>query len=450
MTLTLALRPCAALALLTVAACHEAATALGGTPARAAAKGSTMLTALADRFGPVELAPEIARTRPRLARYSTTPSRLLDEEDLWTGRGPEHRTLEIQGTRRGGRYVLFQHARAAEPVQAGDARHLMHLQVLGDDEFRWTSLDEVAIGTVTAADLDRALTAVFEAAEHGHGDAVRAAARAAFPRTSASIARLFAIDSLRTTRDSDGATSVVLGVGLRPGRTERWFDALGPYSRKYWVPLRWHVTVRDSSGVLWGDWTKRDSSLVLRFRVKNGSLAPIGAGPRRLGTSTRLTVDASAKVGPFRVGVRGLDMVVVRSSAPGSMAMTFHFLEEPDWQLPPLVGRLLREALRRPFEGAGALMRYGVRTDVRTAGDTTSTVWRDIDVTVRESAILRFFGRLGGTALGDFREGAEREAERLWGETLRGMAEDVAKITGCAGALRAGRNTGDAAPRCDE
>jgi hypothetical protein len=76
-------------------------------------------------------------------------------------------------------------------------------------------------------------------------------------------------------------------------------------------------------------------------------------------------------------------------------------------------------------------MRYGVRTGARTSGDTSSTVWRDIDITVRESAILRFFGRLGGTALGDFRAGAERDADRLWGETLRGMAEDVRMIADC-------------------
>ncbi len=35
----------------------------------------------------------------------------------------------------------------------------MRLQILGDDEFRWTSVDEVALGAITIADLDRALTA---------------------------------------------------------------------------------------------------------------------------------------------------------------------------------------------------------------------------------------------------------------------------------------------------
>lgn len=421
-------RALTALALLPLVACQDAVMALGTTRAHAATNGTTMLNALADRFGPVELAPEIARTRPRLARYSTAPSRLLDDEELWTSRGSNDRTLEIAGTRREGRYVLFQQPAAPSPSEPGDARHVIHLQVLGDDEFRWTSVDEVAIGGITVADLDRALTAIFQVAEESDEDAVRAAARTAFPRASSSLARLFAIDSLRTTRDADGATSVMVGLGMRPRRAEQWFQALGPYARKYWVPLRWRIVVRDSSGTLWGDWTKRDSSIVLRFRVKGGSLAPIGASPRRLGATTRLTADASAKVGPFRVGVRGLELVAVRSTTAGAMAITLHFLEEPEWQLPPLVARLLRAPLRRPFEGNGALIRYGVRTDVAESGKASSTVWRDIDVTVRESAILRFFGRLGGTALGDFRDGAEREAERLWGETLRGMAHDAEAI----------------------
>jgi hypothetical protein len=396
-----------------------------------------MLEALAARFGPVELAPEVARTRPRLARYSTTPSRLLEDRETWTSRGENERTLEIAGTRRGGSYVLFYQAGARTPVEPGDARHVMHLQVVGDDEFRWTSLDEIAIGPITVVDLDRALTAVFEAAEREDDDALRVAAQAAFPRASASLARMLALDSLRTTRDADGATSVMAAFGLRPGYAERWFATLGPYARKYWVPLRWHVSVRDSSGLHWGDWTKHDSSIVLRFRVKSGALAPIGAAPRRLGTTFRLTADASAKVGLFRVGVRDLEIQTIRSTTPHALAITFHFLEEPDWQFPPLVARLLRAPLRRPFEGDGAIIRYGVRTDVRDPGETSSTVWRDIDVTVRESAILRFLGRLGGTALGDFREGAEREAERLWGETLRGMARDVQAIADC-GARTAG------------
>lgn len=384
-----------------------------------------MLNALADRFGTLELSPEVARARPRLARYSTTPSRLLDDKEMWTSRGENDRTLEIAGARRDGRYMLYQHRDVAAPLVAGDARHVMHLEVLGDNEFRWTSLDEVALGPIIVADLDRALTAVFLAAEASDGDATRLAARTAFPRAAASLARLFAIDSLRTTRDADGAASVVLGLGLRPARAERSFQALGPYAQTYWVPLRWRVTVHDSLGRRWGDFTKRDSTIVVRFRVKDGSLAPIGALPRRLGDVMRLTVAASAKVGPFRVGVRGLEVHASRSASPTEMALTFRMLDEPEWQLPPLVARLLRSPLRRPFEGSGSLMRYGVRTDAPASADTVSIVWRDIDVTVRESAILRFFGRLGGTALGDFRAGAEAEAERLWGESLRGLAADV-------------------------
>jgi hypothetical protein len=420
--------------------CREAVPALGTSPERATRHAATMLDALADRFGVVELAPEVAATRPRLARYSTTPSRLINAKDLWTSRGEDERTLEIAGARRDGRYVLFHQSGAPTPRSPGESRHVMRLQILGDDEFRWTSVDEVALGSITIADLDRALTAIFLAAERSDVATARVATRAAFPRASASLSRMFVIDSLRSSRDADGATSIVLGLGLRPGQAERHFEALGAYARKYWVPIRWRLSARDSLGASWGDFSKRDSAIVLRFRVKDGSLAPFGEPPRRMETSVRLTADASVKVGPFRVGVRGLDVRALRVTSPNHIALAFRFPVEPEWQLPPLVARLLRSPLRRPFEGSGALMRYGVRTQARSS-DTLSTVWRDIDVTVRESGILRFFGRLGGTALGDFREGAEKEAERLWEESLRGLAEDVKSTADCAGALRAGRTT---------
>lgn len=415
-----------ALLLASTIACRDAVPALGADPARATANASTLLHALADRFGPVELAPELARTRPRLTRYSLTPSRILDDTAMWTSRGDDDRTLEIAGARRGGIYTLFPYQGAQPPRTPGHARHVMHLEALGDDEFRWTSIDEVALGPITTADLDRALTAIFLAAERSGGDAVaaRGQARSAFPRASASLARMFVLDSLRDVRDPDGATSVVLGIGLRPAHAERFFQSLGAYARKYWVPIRWHMVLRDSLDVRWGEFTKRGSSIVLRFRVKDGSLAPLGAAPRRVDDVMRLTADASVKVGIFRVGVRDLDVITSRSTSGTTMSLTFRFLDEPEWQLPPLVARLIRSPLRRPFEGSGALMRYGVRMQA-AEDDTASTVWRDIDVTVRESGILRFFGRLGGTAFSDFRAGAEREAERLWGETLSALAKDV-------------------------
>lgn len=425
-------------------ACREAIPALGNTPERAAIHAATMLNALADRFGAVRLSPEVANARPRLTRYSTTPSRLIDDSEVWTSRGDDERVLEIAGARRDGRYTLFHHHGAPAPRAAGEARHVMRLQILGDDEFRWTSADEVALGPVSLAAFDRAMTAIFLAAERSDAAATRLATHAAFPRAAASLARMFAIDSLRTSRDADGATSVVVGLGLRPGRAARSFEALGQYARKYWVPIRWRMSVEDSLGARWGDFTKRDSSIVLRFRVKDGSLAPMGSLTHRVGSTVSLTVDASVKVGPFRVGVRDLDVRALRVTSPTHIAMAFRFPAEPEWQLPPLVARLLRSPLRRPFEGSGALMRYGVRTEALPSGDTLSTVWRDIDVTVRESGVLRFFGRLGGTALDDFRAGAEKEAERLWEESLRGLAQDLGAIARCREGTRGLR-----VARCD-
>ena len=144
-----------------------------------------MLIALADRFGTVELSPEVARARPRLTRYSTTPSRLIDDKDLWTSRGESERILEIAGARRDGRYTLFHHLGAPAPRAPGEARHTMRLHILGDDEFRWTSVDELALGPVTVSDLDRALTSIFLAAERGDAATARLATGEAFPRASA-------------------------------------------------------------------------------------------------------------------------------------------------------------------------------------------------------------------------------------------------------------------------
>lgn len=409
--------------MMAMSSCADAVPVLGPSPEQARSNASTMLHAVADRFGIVTLAPEVARTRPRLARYSVTPSRIVGDRDMWTSETDSSRTIEIVGARRAGVYTLFHRPGALTPVEPGTTRHVMHLHLLGGDEFRWRSVDELSIGAVQPDELDRALTAMFRAAQAVPAGERPSPARV-FPRASASVTRLFVLDSLRTIHDADGATTVRLGIGIRPAAAQRSFSSLGDYVRTYWLPLRWHAVLTDSSGIRWGEFTKRDSSITMRFRVHEGSLAPFGGRVRPADRTMRLAMDASAKVGPFRVGVRGLEAQIIRESRPGAFAVVFRFRDEPEWQLPPLVARLLRAPLRRPFEHGGALLRLGARTS-GVPDDAATIVWRDIDITVRESAILRFLGRLGGTALGDFREGAEKEAERLWDETLRGLADDV-------------------------
>jgi hypothetical protein len=271
---------------LTSSACSDAVRALGATPERASQNTVTMLDALANRFGPVELSPEIARSRPLLARYSTTPSRIFGDRDMWTAMSDSTRVIEIGGQYQSGRYLLAHQPGVGTPDDPGEARHVMHLQRLGENEYRWRSVDEVALGPATASEFDRALTTLFHAAERIDGPTIRALTRASFPRATASIQRLVVMDSLRSTPHSDGSASVVIGIGVRPAIAERAFQSLGPYARKYWLPMRWRVRIQDSAGLAWGEFTKRDSTIVLQLRVRDGSLAPLDGQRVSLGSRT--------------------------------------------------------------------------------------------------------------------------------------------------------------------
>jgi hypothetical protein len=53
---------------------------------------------------------------------------------------------------------------------------------------------------------------------------------------------------------------------------------------------------------------------------------------------------------------------------------------------------------------------------------------RDYQIIVRESAIVRWIGDLGSTALSDFRTGAERESDQFNGEFLDALGEDMRQL----------------------
>ena len=95
---------------------------------------------------------------------------------------------------------------------------------------------------------------------------------------------------------------------------------------------------------------------------------------------------------------------------------------EPEWVLPLITERLLRTPLRRPFQGSGAMFRIGVRDSV--GGQTI--LLRRLHLEVQESAILRFVGRLGATAMGDYQGLAEREQLAWLREFFAGVVADVA------------------------
>jgi len=67
-------------------------------PARAGldpVRVDALVGAIASRFGPIELDPALRAARSKFARDSLSPSRLVDDPVLWTGRRAEGRVLEF-------------------------------------------------------------------------------------------------------------------------------------------------------------------------------------------------------------------------------------------------------------------------------------------------------------------------------------------------------------------
>ena len=87
---------------------------------------------------------------------------------------------------------------------------------------------------------------------------------------------------------------------------------------------------------------------------------------------------------------------------------------------------MLQAPLRRPFEGDGAYLRLGIRD----APGSHAMMFRRGEVAVRESAILRWLGTLGFTAMNDFIGQAEVEESRFNAQVLSAIRDDALELLG--------------------
>ena len=415
-------------ALSTPVACREAPPALGSTPAEARTNADHLLGSLAARFGPALHGRAYAELRPKFAKSSLVPSRIFGDRSIWTAAEDDRRTLELQGYRTERGYWIGVKPGAKAPERPAEYRQVTHLRRLDRDEFEWSGRDELALGAMRADDLGRALGTIFAAGEKHSEGILRAGYRQAFPRTTAALGRVFSLDSLLTSRAPDGATAVALSIGMHPRRLEAESPHLAKYLDKYLSPASYAIEEYDDAGARWWDARGDDNRFTLRFRVRDGSLAPLNLSPRRIPDTLRVRIDAKAKVSLFTVGVRKLIGDVTLTRLPGKKGFDARFRREPDWDLPPLVERLIDEPLRRAFEGDGALFGLALRDG------TPTLVTRDFAVAVQESAIVRWFNGLGNTAVGEFRKGAEGEYDRFSGEVLSALHADVLALTSSASA----------------
>jgi hypothetical protein len=405
-------------------ACRGVMQASGGDPATARANADAFASAIEQRFTNVVRAPKFAHARLRLGRYAFAPSKLVNDSALWTStrstRVGVERDLELHASLVDGRYTFLAKPRVPSPVKTGDMRHVIRLASLGADDWRWSTEVDHAIGALQPPRLDDIARALFASAERTPM-AVRADYRSVFPRTAQALGRLFTVDSINTAAQPDGSTLVSLHVLTETGGLREGFPAFAKYVDKYIAPARYRFRLTDRGGTEWFDAQGASSRLTIRFRSRNGALQPIAGPARAMPDSLLIHVDALAKISFWTVGVTSMQGDFVHVDTPSERGWSMRFTKDPKWHLPLIAERLLRTPLERPFQGSGATFRMYVRT----GPDGVSLLGRTFELAVRESAIMRFLGNLGFTAMSDFAGTVEDQENRFIAEAFRAMRADL-------------------------
>jgi hypothetical protein len=413
-----------AVSLAALPACVKAARELGAGPA--GAEGPLgLLEALAGRFGPVEREPGFDALRPKLARAALVPSWVFDDATAWTAQGDGWRAVEFAGASSAGAYRIGVRAAAPEPVAAGQYRGRVRLQRIDGGRFEWTVEEELEIGRLRPADLAAALHALARGAESAGDVGARASIREAFPRATERFSKLFRIEALSLARDAHGATAARIAVRLAPEGLRPVAPRYAAFVEKYAAPIRMSAVATDATGAAW--WTLEAAGNVwtARLRVRDGHLVPLeGPADRGVPSVLRVSADYATKMGRFGVGVRGLVAEVSLTRAPGEKGFVARFVEEPEWALPFLVEPLMHGSLRFPFEGPGSESGWAAR---ETPGGGTRLV-RRYRARVRESWLVRWLGGMTSDAVGEFRLGAEREADQYNRECLLALRDDLAAL----------------------
>jgi len=384
--------------------------AFGPTPAQSRANADGLFGAFVRRFTNVERTPRYARARELLLHYALTPSEIFGDTSVWTQNGPDdYRTLLGNAKFSDGRYV-FSNTVSDEPVrELGEGRHIMRLHKLANGDYDWfTGVDFVA-GSITANDFARVITRWIAASEGHDGASLRAAYRSGFPRTTAALGGLYSLDTLVSVTEPTGANDFYAVVHITPEGIHKDYPAYADYMKKYADKVKLHFTLADSRGVQWLDVTSRDDYVTIHFKSRDGHFAPFDGSMRAIPDTLVMKVDFTAKIKIFTVGVEGLTGEWVNLHDEHERGWALKFTREPSWVLPPTVGLLIKSPLRRPFEGNGTQFRFTVRDQpgaptIMSRRGTTS---------VRESAILRFLGKLGGSAMGEFVTNAEQEENQF-------------------------------------
>lgn len=403
-------------------ACRAVPPAFGPTLPAARSNADELLGGIAMRFTNVQRTPRFTEARDKLGKYALTPSAIYTDSAVWTSIAPDNtRLLFIEGSFNNNRYLFAPKPAVPMPDKVGESRHFIQLKRFSSDEFEWFTSVDIGAGRIGADDFANVISRFMAAGENTHPNLLRAEYRTFFPRSTASLGRLFSLDSLRTVPDDEGATTIVLGIRLKPDSIKKSFPDFAAYLEKYVSPSRYRVQLTDSRGVKWFEIRGRDNLLQMRFRSKGGHFMPLEGGIRSIPDSLQIKVDFTTRILFFNVGVANMVGEFNNIDSDRERGWAMRFRKEPDWKLPPAVRFFIKSPLRRPFQGNGATFRISLRDN---PGTQTILNHRS-GVVVQESAILRFLGKLGATAMGDFIGESEAQENRFNAEVFTALRADV-------------------------
>ena len=405
------------------AACQEPARRLASGPSGAAGALS-VVDALALRFGEASREPAFEALRPKLARAALVPSWVWGDVAAWPRQGESFRAVEFAGYGSPSGYGIGVRPIAPEPAAVGQYRGQLRLDKLASGRFEWTVREELAVGALRPAELAAALDALLRGAQAADEKGARHAIAAAFPRASAKLGLLLSLEQLSLTHDALGATSLTLAVRLVPAGLRPTAPRYAAFLDKYLTPMRTRVVAADAAGSAWWTLEGARNLWTLRLRARDGSLVPLeGDAERRVPERLRVTIDYATRMGRFGIAARGLLAEVALTRTPVEKGFVAQFRSKPDWELPFLVESLLGGPLSYPFEGPGSEAGWAA---IKTPSGTRFV--RHYRARVGENFVLRWLGGMTSRALGEFRAGAEREADRYHGECLRAVRDDLAAL----------------------
>jgi hypothetical protein len=389
------------------------------------APADQLFSGLANRFTNVYRDPKLAAARERLAHGALIPSRVFNDTAAWsTLTSSPVRTLGYRGTAVNGQYRMSAtppNSLPSKPSAPGDTRHVITLTQLGAEEYRWDIVTDFSLGASNATNVAAVFNALFQSAERRSEPAIRTDYRTTFPRTAATLGKLYSFDSIRTTSRSDGSTLVDLTVGIHPDRLRPSYPALAQYLKKYFSPTISRAVLRDRNGAAtWFIADSRRNRLSFQFRSRDGRLLPLNGPARTMPDTLELEWLLSVKIGLFRVGFDKLRSDFIISRDAPEPAWTLVFRREPEWRLPLFTESLIRSSLRRPFQKDGAFFRVSLRDD---GGQTL--LGRRGQLVVEEGTILRFLSRLGSRAYNDLSKRVEVEMQNYLRDVFNAMRADA-------------------------